>query len=416
MHATLIAALAGSAAAAPFVVRRQAATPPEGVNDAVILNYALSLEHLENVFYKEALEKFSAKDFEAVGLSSEFYNNLEQISSDEQTHVDFLTTGLTAAGATPVKQCTYKFGYTDVQGFLATANILEGVGVSAYLGAAQYIASPDYLTAAGSILTVESRHSAYIKDNQTPRLSPFPDAFDTPLDFDEVFSLAAQFITGCPDAPEGTLGLPFKAFPAIAVAPAGIHKAGDKLTFTVAKEVEATNAYFITFPGGAIPAELSGSGTTYEVTVPEGARPGQAYCVLTKGDAKPTDDNIVAGPAIIEIVDNAVEFDASHPDSAPAPAPYKPAEKPTPAPSTPAEKPAPAPYKPAEASPAQPKPAPAQPKPVPAPKPESKPAPAQPKPESKPAPAEYASEKSPVEPKEEDCEESKSEESSPKSY
>jgi hypothetical protein len=39
---------------------------------------------------------------------------------------------------------------------------------------------------------VEARHSAYIRN--TNGLSPFPSPFDTPLDFNEVYSLAAQFV------------------------------------------------------------------------------------------------------------------------------------------------------------------------------------------------------------------------------
>lgn len=39
----------------------------------------------------------------------------------------------------------------------------------------------DYLTAAGSILTVEARHTSYIRASLGE--SPFPAPFDTPLDF-----------------------------------------------------------------------------------------------------------------------------------------------------------------------------------------------------------------------------------------
>ena len=65
----------------------------------------------------------------------------------------------------------------------------------------------DYLTAAGTILTVEARHTSYIRASLGE--SPFPNPFDTPLDFNEVYSLAAAFITGGSSA----VKLPFEAFP-----------------------------------------------------------------------------------------------------------------------------------------------------------------------------------------------------------
>jgi hypothetical protein len=115
---------------------------------------------------------------------------------------------------TPVQACTYDFGYNDVKTFLATASILEGVGVSAYLGAAADIMSKTYLTAAGSILTVEARHNAYIRNGL--KSAPFPQAFDAPLSYNEVYSLASQFITSCP---ESNPPLPVKAFPKLALDP-----------------------------------------------------------------------------------------------------------------------------------------------------------------------------------------------------
>lgn len=51
-----------------------------------------------------------------------------EIANHERTHVEFLTTALTAAGATPVKECSYNFGVSSPETFLATSQILEGVG------------------------------------------------------------------------------------------------------------------------------------------------------------------------------------------------------------------------------------------------------------------------------------------------
>ena len=158
----------------------------------------MTLEHLEDTFYRQGLANFTQAQFAAAGFDATFYSNLKEVSSDETTHVSFLTAALTKAGAVPVAACTYNFGVTDVKSLIATASILEGVGVSAYLGAAADIMSAAYLTAAGSILTVESRHSSYIRASLGE--SPFPSPFDVPLDLNEVYTLAAPFIVSCPSS------------------------------------------------------------------------------------------------------------------------------------------------------------------------------------------------------------------------
>jgi hypothetical protein len=77
---------------------------------------------------------------------------------------------------------------SDVASFLAVSQILEGVGTSAYLGAANAIKTPAYITAAGSILTVEARHSAFI--SYLVGYSPFPQPEDTPQSAAAVVTMA----------------------------------------------------------------------------------------------------------------------------------------------------------------------------------------------------------------------------------
>lgn len=62
---------------------------------ADILNYALTLEHLEAAFYAEGLQNYTQQDFTSAGYMDPFYANLKTIGSDEQTHVQFLTSALT---------------------------------------------------------------------------------------------------------------------------------------------------------------------------------------------------------------------------------------------------------------------------------------------------------------------------------
>jgi hypothetical protein len=82
--------------------------------DLTVLQFALTLEHLENAFYKEALGNFSVGDFEGAGYSADYYNNIKYIAYDEQVHVTALTAAIKSLGAKPVVACSYKFPFTDV--------------------------------------------------------------------------------------------------------------------------------------------------------------------------------------------------------------------------------------------------------------------------------------------------------------
>ncbi|PWN99963.1 hypothetical protein FA09DRAFT_282434, partial [Tilletiopsis washingtonensis] len=255
--------------------------------DTVILNYALTLEHLENAFYKQLP---SAAAFKKAGYKSAVHKRFQQISAHEASHVKFLTTAL---GDKAVAACEYNFGdISKPATFVATSILLEGVGVSAYLGAAANITNPAYLTAAGSILTTESRHSTWVQ-NYAAQKDPFGAAYDAPLNFNQTYSLAAPLIKKCPDS---NAALPVVAFPAASISPAA-PKMGQQVTITSEKLSEAGSVGFIT--GGATAIVPINNG---KVTLPSAVQGGRTYGVLLKGTPSAiTDDSTVAGPFAFDI-------------------------------------------------------------------------------------------------------------------
>ena len=176
-----------------FLTMQTNATPASGASadfasDIDVLNYALTLEHLEAAFYEMA-DQFELGD-DPYGNSINEY--VELIRQHEVAHVETLTQVITDLGGQPVARAEYDFGVTDAVTFRMVAATLENVGVSAYDGAASAIQNPDLLTAAGSIAAVEARHAAYL--NVVTGQNPFPGAFETPLSMQEVLDAAGPFI------------------------------------------------------------------------------------------------------------------------------------------------------------------------------------------------------------------------------
>ncbi|GAA5932130.1 ferritin-like domain-containing protein [Sporobolomyces koalae] len=275
------------------LVKRNSVTT--GASDAVILEFALILEHLENVFYSEALQKFSEADFEAAGYKG-VYPLLEQVAYDEATHVEFLTTALKAAGVeNPPQQCTYGFPYSDVKGFLGLSQVIENVGVSAYLGAAGDISDPGYVTAAGSILTVEARHNGFIRLLNS--YTPFPAPFDTPQSAANVVSIVSPFFKSCPEGSAPAI----KGPPGLTVSSGLAAKMGDTITLAPTNSSEVDLSKYKVYCGFA--SSLDAAFTEYEngsCKVPtENITTGQTYVTLTRWTTL-EDKFVLAGPGIID--------------------------------------------------------------------------------------------------------------------
>ena len=178
-----------------------------GFTDADILTFALNLEYLEAEFYLHAATGSGLSTADAgsgagavtggakiSGLTTAQQNILNEIAYDEQEHVRFLRSALTAAGATPVARPAIDIStafataataangitaaglpaipaafnpYGSFDQFLVAAYTFEDVGVTAYNGAAPLLTTPAYLSAAAGIMAVEAYHAAYVRTSLT---------------------------------------------------------------------------------------------------------------------------------------------------------------------------------------------------------------------------------------------------------
>jgi rubrerythrin len=184
-----------------------------------VLNFALTLEYLEDEFYRQGL---SSGVIDSVGQPI-----FQQISAHETAHVALLQGVL---GANAVAKPTFDFTaggtfdpFANYEQFKALSQGLEDTGVRAYKGqAANLIGNDDILTTALQIHSVEARHASavrrlrgqkgWITGNQTdvPQLQPIysgeeaangtasspaaAEAFDEPLDRQAVLDIAGLFI------------------------------------------------------------------------------------------------------------------------------------------------------------------------------------------------------------------------------
>jgi len=146
----------GVSAVAPFVSE---ALAQEGGGDVDILNFALTLEYLESTFYEQALK-------DVKGLGGDAMEVAKTLRANEAEHVDALAEAIKGLGGTPVKPPGVDFGgaFASQAAFLKTAQTFEDLGVGALNGAAPNIKSKAVLGSAGSIVQVEARHAAAIRE------------------------------------------------------------------------------------------------------------------------------------------------------------------------------------------------------------------------------------------------------------
>lgn len=182
----------GAVASAPIVLAAVSTQAfPEGLpaDVAEVLNFALTLEYLEDEFYQKALAQSGL-------INKEFVAVFQQIGKHETEHVALLKGALgSAAVAKPEFDFTAKGKYADVfkdfKTFALVSQTFEETGVAAYKGQAPALAG-DILTTALRIHSVEARHASEIRRIRGVEL--WTGAFDKPLTKAEVLAAVKPFI------------------------------------------------------------------------------------------------------------------------------------------------------------------------------------------------------------------------------
>jgi hypothetical protein len=184
----------GALASAPLVLAMASQEAfgqelPQGIVD--VLTYALTLEHIEDAFYRSGLETAGLIPDEYVGI-------FNQIGKHEAAHVAFLSGALgSAAIERPALDLTaggqYADALTNFDTYLTLSQTFEDLGVAAYKGqAANLIENDDILQAALQIHSVEARHAAIVR--KIGGKKSWDGAFDEPMTKEEVLAAATPFL------------------------------------------------------------------------------------------------------------------------------------------------------------------------------------------------------------------------------
>jgi hypothetical protein len=159
---------------------------------ADVLNFALTLEYLEDEFYRTGLSQGV--------VPGEFQTVFRQIGKHETAHVGVLRGALGgAAVAKPEFDFTAGGKYADIfsnfRTFALVSQTFEDLGVAAYKGQAPALAGGGaLLTTALQIHSVEARHAAEVRLVRGVR--PWTGAVDKPMNKAQVLAAARPFIVG----------------------------------------------------------------------------------------------------------------------------------------------------------------------------------------------------------------------------
>ncbi|HYO23003.1 MAG TPA: ferritin-like domain-containing protein [Flavisolibacter sp.] len=171
-----------------------------GSGDTGVLNYAYALEQLEAAFYTQVIASPYA------GITALETEYLRDIRDHEIAHREFFKAALGSNAIQGLEVNFSSINFNSRDSVLGTAKAFEDLGVAAYNGAGKLLASTDYLTLAGKIVSVEARHAALIRDlisngsfSDLASLSPLGadngKGLDAALNPPEVLAIASAYVT-----------------------------------------------------------------------------------------------------------------------------------------------------------------------------------------------------------------------------
>ncbi len=240
--------LAGCSAAGPAAI----STVPTAATPSVldVLTFALNLEYFEASFYSYAVtgSGLSAANvgsspgtvtgFAKITFTNTYMANIAaNLMTEEVQHVALLRATIQSAlGVTPISMPSLNLAPTTAltansdATFAAITRQVEGVGVSAYAGGAQYLTSNvAALNYAAQILDVEAQHSGALRLAciKLGVASPAADALDMPPTLSQLFNTNNATGLNPIRTPQQVLGIVYGiSTAATTTPPAGVVKGG----------------------------------------------------------------------------------------------------------------------------------------------------------------------------------------------
>ena len=168
------AAAAGGAAVAMRGEDGASHAAPSHARDEKILTFFLTLEHVQEAFYRQAVE--------AGTLQGELLDLARQVGAQESAHAAMLTRQL--GGTAPARpRSDFGDAFASPERFRAAAVDLEETALAGYIGQAGNLGR-EALLAVVRLVPVEARQVAWLRD--LDGVSPAPRAADPARDADDV--------------------------------------------------------------------------------------------------------------------------------------------------------------------------------------------------------------------------------------